>query len=88
MSEDYVLEVTRQALYLVLLISAPAVLASLAIGLLVSLFQATTQLQDQTLTFVPKLVMVLVVLAVAGGWMGANLMRFARALFLGISAFG
>ncbi len=87
MTEGYVLEVTRQALYLVLLISAPAVLASLAIGLFVSIFQATTQLQDHTLAFVPKLVAVLVVLALAGSWMGANLVRFARTLLSGIAAF-
>ncbi|MCK5798720.1 MAG: flagellar biosynthesis protein FliQ [Deltaproteobacteria bacterium] len=87
MTEGYVLEVTRQGLYLVLLISAPAVLASLAIGLFVSIFQATTQLQDHTLAFVPKLVAVLVVLALAGSWMGANLVRFARTLLSGIAAF-
>jgi len=84
MTEGFVLEVTRQALYLVLLVSAPAILTSLAVGLLVSVVQATTQIQDQTLTFVPKLVAVLVALALAGSWMGANLVRFARTLFLGI----
>lgn len=88
MSDSYVLEVTRQGLFLVLLVSAPAVLTSLALGLLISLLQATTQLQDQTLTFVPKLVGVLVALAIAGSWMGANLVRFTRTVLAAIPSFG
>jgi flagellar biosynthetic protein FliQ len=81
MSEDYVLQVLRQGLYLVLLVSGPAILVSLVVGLFISLIQATTQLQDHTLSFVPKLIAVLAVLAAAGAWMGAQLLKFAQSLF-------
>ena len=79
-SEAYVVQVTREALYLVLLVSAPPLLISVLVGLLVSVVQATTQLQDQTLAFVPKLVAVLATLAVTGPWIGQQLGRFTQAL--------
>jgi len=72
--------VVREGLYLVLLVSAPPLLVSLVIGLLVSLVQATTQLQDHTLSFVPKLAAVLATLAVTGPWIGQQLLRFTQAL--------
>lgn len=77
---DQVAQLLRESLYLVLLVSAPAVLASLVVGLLVSLVQTATQLQDHTLSFVPKLVAVMVALAVAGPWAGMEIVRFARHL--------
>lgn len=87
MTEAYVAGVLREGLYLVLLVSAPVLAASLVVGLIVSLLQATTQLQDQTLTFVPKLVAVLLALVVAGPWIGDQLLRFARVLFEAIPQF-
>lgn len=84
--ETYVLQVVRDGLTLVLLVSAPAVVASMVVGLLVSLFQATTQLQDQTLSFVPKLFAVLATLAIAGAWMGGHLLRFTQALLQSLPA--
>jgi len=84
LNTDYILQVVREGLYLVLLVSLPPVLASLVVGLLVSLIQATTQIQDQTLTFVPKLVAVLAALAVAGPWIGAQLVRFTQLVLHGI----
>ncbi len=75
-----------EALYLVLLVSGPALLASLVTGLVVGLLQAMTQVQEQTLTFVPKLVGVGVVLSVLGGWMGAELVRFTSSLWVSIPA--
>jgi flagellar biosynthetic protein FliQ len=80
MGEDFILQVVREGLYLVLLVSAPPVAVSLVVGLVVSLAQATTQIQDQTLTFVPKLVAVLATLAVTGPWIGAQLARFTLAM--------
>ena len=88
MNEDFILQVVREGLFLVLLVSAPAVLASLVVGLLVSVFQATTQLQDQTLSFVPKLVAVLLVLAVTGAWMGTQLTRFTETLLRAVPVAG
>ncbi|MCA9671249.1 MAG: flagellar biosynthesis protein FliQ [Myxococcales bacterium] len=84
MTEQQLLSIVREGLYLVLLVSAPPVLVSLLVGLVVNLFQATTQLQDHTLSFVPKLVAVLATLAISGPWIGAQLVRFARAVFDGI----
>ena len=83
LSEDYILQVVREGLYLVLLVSLPPILASLVVGLFVSLIQATTQIQDHTLTFVPKLVAVLATLAVAGPWIGSQLLRFTQAVLQG-----
>lgn len=78
MSQDQIAQLMREGLYLVLLVSAPAVLASLIVGVTVSLLQTATQLQDHTLSFVPKLVVVMAALAIAGPWAGAQLLRFAR----------
>jgi flagellar biosynthetic protein FliQ len=75
-----------EALYLVLLVSGPPLLVSLVVGLLVGLGQAMTQVQEQTLTFVPKLVAVGLVLGVLGGWMGAEVLRFTGALWMEIPA--
>ncbi|MBW2735627.1 MAG: flagellar biosynthesis protein FliQ [Deltaproteobacteria bacterium] len=85
MAEDVILQVLKQGLYLALLVSLPVVLTSLAVGLFVSLIQATTQLQDHTLSFVPKLVAVLGALALFGGWMGGQLLRFTQSVFMGIA---
>lgn len=70
-----------EALFLVLLVSAPALLVSLVVGLLVGLLQAMTQVQEQTLTFVPKLVAVGLVITLLGGWMGAEVVRFTGQLW-------
>lgn len=85
--EEYIIQVAREGLILVLIASAPPVLASMVIGLLVSILQATTQIQEQTLTFVPKLVGVFASLAIAGPWIGEQLVRFTRLLFEGFPAF-
>lgn len=77
--DDPIVRLLREALMLVLICAAPPVLASLAVGLIVSLFQATTQLQEQTLVFVPKVVAVFGALVVAGPWMGVQLTRFTEA---------
>ena len=79
--ENQLIQIFREALYLVLLVSAPPVLASMFIGLMVSVFQATTQIQEQTLTFVPKIIGVFVSLVIAGPWIGEQLIRFTKLLF-------
>jgi len=83
-STEYIQQVVTEALYLVLLVSMPPVLASLVVGLLVSLVQATTQLQDHTLGFVPKLAAVLASLALAGPWIGEQLARFTEVVLRGL----
>ena len=70
----------RDALWLTLMIAAPVLLAGLLVAFAVSLFQAATQILEPTLSFVPKLIVVLLVLALLGSWMGGQLVEFARAL--------
>lgn len=73
--------ITQEALYLVLIASAPPVIMSLIVGFMISLFQATTQIQEQTLTFAPKVVVVFGVLAATGPWIGHQLLRFTFHIF-------
>jgi flagellar biosynthetic protein FliQ len=77
MSAETIIRVGREALLLVLLISAAPMLVSVIVGFAISLFQATTQIQEQTLTYVPKLVAVFLTLAIAGPWMLTQAVRFA-----------
>ncbi len=79
--EAYLVSIAKQALYLTLILSAPPVVASMTVGLMVSLFQATTQVQEQTLTFVPKLVAVIVTLALLGPWVMIQMVNFTNSLF-------
>jgi flagellar biosynthetic protein FliQ len=73
--------VIQEALMLVLVCSAPPIVLSLVVGFLVSVFQATTQIQEQTLSFAPKLVIVFGVLGLAGPWIGTQLYRFTFHIF-------
>lgn len=70
----------RDTLWLILMLAAPILLAGLLTAFAISLFQAATQIHEPTLSFVPKLIVMLVVLAVMGSWMGDQLVEFARAL--------
>jgi flagellar biosynthesis protein FliQ len=86
MAGELVMRAVREALLLVLLVSAPPLVASLAVGLVVGVLQAATQIQDQTLVFVPKLVTVVLVLVALGPVLGAQILRFTQALLLAIPA--
>jgi flagellar biosynthetic protein FliQ len=77
---------TAEALYLVLLVSAPTLVVALAVGLVLGLLQAVTQVQEQTLSFVPKLVAVALVLSATGTWMSREIVRFTDALWRAIPA--
>jgi flagellar biosynthetic protein FliQ len=81
MSVAFVNFIIQKVIITVLYLSAPPLIASLAIGILISMFQAVTQLQDQTLTFVPKIIVVIVVLLIFGPWMLSVLGNFATTLF-------
>lgn len=72
--------VARDALWMVVTIAAPLLLAGLLVAFAISLFQAATQILEPTLAFVPKLLVMVLVLALLGGWMGDQLVEFARAL--------
>jgi flagellar biosynthesis protein FliQ len=73
--------ILQQALYLVLVVSAPPVLMSLLVGFIIAVFQATTQIQEQTLSFAPKVIIVFGVLALTGPWIGDQLVRFTFHVF-------
>jgi flagellar biosynthetic protein FliQ len=73
-------DLARDALWLTLTLAAPVLLAGLAVAFAISLFQAATQILEPTLSFVPKLVVMLLLLALLGGWMGGQLVDFARTL--------
>lgn len=76
MSEIMIMSIVKDAIYTGLLVSAPVLIVSLVIGLLISIFQATTQIQEQTLTFVPKLIGIAIVVVVGGSWMLSTLSTF------------
>lgn len=78
---EYFVAVAKQTLFLALILTGPPVLTAMIVGLTISILQATTQVQEQTLTFVPKLVGVITILAVAGPWMLAQLIAFASSLY-------
>jgi flagellar biosynthetic protein FliQ len=74
----------RQALELTLMLSGPPLIAALVIGLLVSIFQAATQINEMTLTFIPKLIGIFLVLLIAGPWMLELILDYMRRLYEGI----
>lgn len=73
MSEDVVVTIFRECLFLAIKISAPMLLISLVIGLLISVFQTVTSIQEQTLTFVPKFLGIFLVIMLAGNWIMGNI---------------
>ena len=79
MDAQQVFTAGQQGLYLLLMVAAPVLLTVLVVGLVVSVFQAATQINEATLSFVPKIVAAVVVLAVAGPWMMTTLVEIGRA---------
>lgn len=86
MNPQMVLTMGQEALWTLFLVSAPVLGIALAVGLLVSLFQAITQINEATLTFIPKLVAAMLVLAVAGPWMLSILVDYIRRVIESIPA--
>jgi flagellar biosynthetic protein FliQ len=78
MSTESIITIMREALMLVLLISAGPMLASLLVGLVISILQATTQIQEQTLSYVPKLITVFLTIAIIGPWMLRQIVQFTQ----------
>lgn len=85
MTQDMLLVLGREALLLMVLASLPPILASLVVGFLMSLLQAVTQLQESTLTVVPRLCAAVLALVLAGPWIGAQLTRFTHRLLLALA---
>ena len=80
MTPEGVIELGRQALYLMALLAAPLLLSALVVGLLVGIFQAATQINEMTLSFIPKLLVLALALALAGPWMLQLAVGFTRRL--------
>ena len=81
MTPETVITVGRQAMEVTVLLSAPLLVSSLIVGLIIAMFQAATQINEMTLTFIPKLITIAVVLMVAGGWLLKVLLTFTIRLF-------
>ena len=81
------LAMAENAIYTLLIVTGPLLILAIAVGLLVSIFQATTQIQEQTLAFVPKIIAVLVGLVFFGPWMLTNMVEFTLDIFQNLNRF-
>ena len=81
MTVDAVTQIIRDGLYTIIVCSAPMLLVSLVVGLLISVFQTVTSIQEQTLTFVPKILSIFAVLLLTGHWIANNITEFTQNLW-------
>ena len=81
MSSAEVVDIAREALWLIIKCSAPLLIVSLVVGLVISIFQTVTSIQEQTLTFVPKILSIFITLIICGGWIMDNIVAFMARLF-------
>ena len=86
MSGDLVIQLGQEALMVVLIVSAPMLGLGLAVGLMVSVFQATTSIQEQTLAFIPKIIAVFVAVLIFGPWMLRVMVEFFAGIFMNLPA--
>ena len=87
MSIDDVTMITREALYTICITAAPVLLVSLTVGLIVSIFQTITSIQEQTLTFVPKVLSIFATLILLGHWMLSNMVGYMEQLWADFSVY-
>ncbi|SHE35284.1 MULTISPECIES: flagellar biosynthesis protein FliQ [Caloramator] len=80
MSENFIQYIGKEAIFTALKVAAPILLVSMIIGLIISIFQAVTQIQEQTLTFVPKMLAIIFVLLLLGPWMLNTLVNFIETM--------
>jgi flagellar biosynthesis protein FliQ len=85
MSETFIMSIGKDAITTAMLIAAPALLISMIVGLIISIFQAVTQIQEQTLTFVPKLIAIALILLILGPWMLKTLVQFVEQMLTSIT---
>ncbi len=81
MESGEAIDLVRQAVMLLLIVGAPVLVTGLVVGVIVSVIQAATQVQEHTLSFVPKIIAMLIMLVLTGGWMMSRLAEFAREMF-------
>jgi flagellar biosynthetic protein FliQ len=82
MRDDLLIHLLKQSLITTAMIGAPVLLTIMVVGLLISILQVATQIQEMTLTFIPKLIVTVMVLLVTGGWMLHQLSQFAKQLYI------
>lgn len=87
MGETFILNLGRQAIWMIMLVSGPILIATLIIGVIISIIQAVTQIQDMTLTFVPKFFAILLLLIIIGGTILNSLYSFTIYIFSSIALF-
>lgn len=84
MTADTILTIGQEAMKVAMLLSAPMLLTALVVGVLIGMLQAATQIQEMTLSFIPKLIAIAMALAIAGHWMLGLLVDYTRELFMSI----
>lgn len=84
MDNGFVVEVTNQAVKVTLMLAAPMLLGALVVGIMVSLFQAVTQINEQTLSFIPKILVIVMALVLLSPWMMETMTSFTHDLYIGI----
>lgn len=87
MTSESVITLAEQGIYSILIVSGPLLLIALVVGLIISIFQATTQIQEQTLAFVPKILGVLLGMIVFGPWMVSHMVQYAENIFSNLTRF-
>ncbi|WP_077615093.1 flagellar biosynthesis protein FliQ [Caenibacillus caldisaponilyticus] len=87
MSMEFVIHIGERAVMTTLLIAGPLLIIALVVGLVISIFQATTQIQEQTLAFIPKIVAVLIALVIFGPWMLTEIVSFTENIFMNLDKF-
>jgi len=80
-STSDVIDITAQAIWLIIKCSTPMLVVSLIVGLIISIFQTVTSIQEQTLTFVPKMLAVFITLIICGDWIASNILNFIQEIF-------
>ena len=88
MFANEIYQLTYQALILILLLSGPPIIISTILGLIVAIFQAATQIQEQTLSFTVKLFAVIFTVILLGGWLGAQMLQYTNTIFMSITKLG
>ena len=84
-TQDAVLDIARDTIFNIVIVAAPLLLVSLIVGLIISIFQTVTSIQEQTLTFVPKILAVFITIMLAGSWMMNTVIEFMQTLWSNFS---
>lgn len=87
MDESSIIYIAQDALKIIIYVSAPILIISMVVGLVISIFQATTQIQEQTLTFVPKILSVMAAIAIFGSWMLRVLIEYMQGIFINMNQY-